>query len=215
MALVLMLVMIIIITFRNRVLAQNASKNPYVIQGGDIEQKTLNTSGESSIANSDKTTTEPFSFSVSDNLIDYGPLTPANSVLRTTDLTILKGSSQRYSVFSFEDRELSDSNNSFIPDTTCDSGTCSETSSAVWSGNLSFGLGFRCEKEDNSGCSEDFSKPDYFKQFANQSKSEAYQAIINSSDLKKAKIKYKVNISNNQAKSNYSNSITFIAIPNL
>ena len=215
MALILVLIMIIIITFRNRVLAQSASKNPYVIRGGDIEQKTLIGSGESSNANSDKTNAEPFSFSVSDNLIDYGLLTPANPVLRTTDLTILKGSSQGYSVFAFEDRPLSDSNNNFIPDTTCDSGTCSETSSAIWSGNLSFGFGFRCEKEDNSGCLEDFSKADYFKQFANQSKSEPYQAIINAFDSKKAKIKYKVNISNNQAKANYSNSITFIAIPNL
>ena len=32
---------------------------------------------------------------------------------------------------------------------------------------------------------------------------------------KKAKIEYKVNISNNQAESSYSNSIIFIAIPNL
>ena len=215
MAAVLILIIIAFMILRNRTLAQNVSNNSYMIQGGDIEQKTFINSGESSNANSDKTTTEPFSFSVSDNLIDYGPLIPTNPIFRTSELAISKGASRGSSVFAFEDRPLSDSNNNFIPDTTCDSGTCSETSSAIWSSNLSFGFGFRCENEDNSGCLEDFSKADYFKQFADNSKSEQYQAITSGFDSKKAKIKYKVNIANNQAKSSYSNSITFIAIPNL
>jgi len=226
--LVLILIVTAFIILRNRTLAQNASNNSYTIQGGDIEQKT-----QSSDKSSDKTTntyfgenyqvttgfediedSHPFSFSVSNNLIDYGPLTPTNPVSRTTNLVISKGSSKGYSVFAFANRELSDVNNNSIPDTTCDNGTCSETSSGVWSGNLSFGFGYRCEIEA-SPCSKDFLIENSFKQFANDSKSEAYEAIINSFDSRKAKIEYKVNISNNQAKNSYSNSITFIAIPNL
>jgi len=226
--LVLILIVTAFIILRNRTLAQNASNNSYTIQGGDIEQKT-----QSSDKSSDKTTntyfgenyqvttgfediedSHPFSFSVSNNLVDYGPLTATNPVSRTTDLIISKGSSRGYSVFAFANRELSDVNNNSIPDTTCDNGTCSETSSGVWSGNLSFGFGYRCEIEA-SPCSKDFLIENSFKQFANDSKSEAYEAIINSFDSRKAKIEYKVNISNNQAKNSYSNSITFIAIPNL
>jgi len=227
--LVLILIVIAFIILRNRTLAQSASNNSYTIRGGDLEQKTLTSPGDSSGQSSDKSSdktqvtagfeeiedSQPFSFSVSNNLVDYGPLTPTNPVSRTTDLIISKGSSRGYSVFAFANRELSDVNNNSIPDTTCDNGTCSETSSGVWSGNLSFGFGYRCENADGSICTEDFLGIGYFKQFANDSKSEAYQAIINGFDSRKAKIEYKVNISNNQAKSSYSNSITFIAIPNL
>ena len=227
--LVLILIVIAFIILRNRTLAQSASNNSYTIRGGDLEQKTLTSPGDSSGQSSDKSSdktqvtagfeeiedSQPFSFSVSNNLVDYGPLTPTNPVSRTTDLIISKGSSRGYSVFAFANRELSDVNNNSIPDTTCDNGTCSETSSGVWSGNLSFGFGYRCENADGSICTEDFLGIGYFKQFANDSKSEAYQAIINGFDSRKAKIEYKVNISNNQAKANYSNSITFIAIPNL
>lgn len=226
--LVLILIVIAFIILRNRTLAQNASNNSYTMQGGEIEQKI-----ESSDKSSDKTAniyfgknyqvttgfedikdSQPFSFLVSNNLVDYGPLTPTNPVFRTTDLIISRGSSRGYSVFAFANRQLSDVDNNSIPDTTCDNGICSETSSAVWSSSLSFGFGYRCEIEALP-CSKDFLIENSFKQFANDSKSEAYQAIINSFDSRKAKIEYKVNISNNQAKSSYSNSITFIAVPNL
>jgi len=235
MPLILILIVFTFIFLKNRTIAQTISNNYYTIQGGDIEQKTLINpqapqaepptytakmySGENyhvitgfeNIQNSDL-----FSFSVSDNLVDYGPLTPTNPVFRTTDLIISKGSSRSYSVFAFEDHEIRDPNNNFIPDITCDNGACSETVSAQWSSNLSFGFGYRCEEVDSSVCTEDFSKAYYFKQFANDSKSESPQAILNgSSPKKKAKIKYKVNISGNQNKSNYSNSIIFIAVPNL
>ena len=235
MALILILIVFAFIFLKSRTIAQTISNNYYIIQGGDIEQKILINpqvpqaesptytakiySGENyqiitgfeNIQNSDF-----FSFSVLSNLVDYGPLTPTNPVFRTTGLIISRGSSWGYSVFSFEDHELSDPNNNFIPDTTCDNGACSETVSAEWSGNLSFGFGYRCENLDNSGCIEDFSQADYFKQFANDSKSEPSQPILNSfSPNKKAKIKYKVNISGNQNKSNYSNSITLIAVPDL
>src|SRR3989344_5222872 len=226
--LVLILIAVAFIILRNRTLAQGTSNDSYIMQDGEIEQKTLTSPGGSpakaSSKNSDKTTDiyfgenyqdQPFSFSISNNLVDYGPLTPTNPVFRTTDLIVSKGSLRNYSVFAFANRQLSDANNNSIPDTTCDNGDCSETSSGAWNGNLSFGFGYRCENSDGSGCTEDFSGTDYFKQFSNDSKSESYQAVINSIDSKKAKIEYKVNISNNQPKSSYSNSITFIAVPDL
>lgn len=219
MALIFILIVFAFIFLKSRIIAQTISNNNYTIQGGDIEQKTLinpeDSQNQPSGSSSDMYS-EPFSFSLSDNLVDYGPLTPTNPVFRTTELIISRGSSWGYSVFSFEDHELRDPNNNFIPDTTCDNGACSETVSAQWSGNLSFGFGYRCENPDNSGCIEDFSKADYFKQFANDSKSEPSQPILNSfNPSKKAIIKYKVNISGNQNKSNYSNSIILIAVPNL
>ncbi len=236
--LALILIIIAFIFLRNRTIAQSASNSSYIMQGGDIEQKTFINPSDPSTESFDKSinkatniyfgenyqvttgfedieNSQSFSFSISNNLVDYGPLTPTNPVSRTTNLIISKGSSRSYSVFAFANRQLSDTNSHSIPDTTCDNGTCSETSPAIWSSNLSFGFGYRCENADGSGCTEDFSRTDYFKQFANDSKSESYQPIINGFDSRKAKIEYKVNISNNQAKTNYSNSITFIAVPNL
>src|SRR3989344_9276939 len=151
--LVLIFLVIAFIILRNQTLAQNASNNSYILQGGEIEQKTFTNSGNSATESSHKSTDETantyfgenyqvivgfedikdvqsFSFLVSDRLVDYGPLTPTNPVSRTTDLVISKGSSRGYSIFSFEDRQLSDINNNSIPDTTCDSCTCSETTSA-------------------------------------------------------------------------------------
>ena len=215
-ALVLIFLTIYPFLLSQRIAAQTISNQIYTIQGGDIEEKTLTNPKDpgNKTAYGNDSHSQPFSFSISSNIIDYGPLTPTNPVYRTIDLVISKGSSRGYSVFAFANRELSDVNNNSIPDTTCDNGTCSETSSAQWSGNLSFGFGYRCEIEA-SPCSKDFLIENSFKQFANDSKSEEYQAIIKSIDSKKAKIEYKINISNNQAKSSYSNSITFIAIPNL
>ena len=216
--LVLILIIVAFIILRNRTVAQSTSNDSYILEGGEIDSS-IQSSDESSykttnINSGENYQGEPFSFSVSNNLVDYGPLIPTNPVSRTTDLIISGGSSRGYSVFAFANRELSDVNNNSIPDTTCDNGTCSETSSGVWTSNLSFGFGYRCEIEA-SPCSKDFLIENSFKQFANDSKSEEYQAIIKSIDSKKAKIEYKINISNNQAKSSYSNSITFIAIPNL
>ncbi len=236
-SLVSALIVIGFIVFRNQTIAQSASNKSYIMQGGEIEQKTLINPIESpskpSDKNSEKTSniyfgenyqvisesnqedSQALSFSISNNLVDYGKLTPANPVSRIIDLTVSESPSRGYSVFTFENNELSDAHNNFIPDTTCDNGTCSEISSALWSSNLSFGFGYRCENTDGSGCTEDFSEKGYFKQFANESKSEAYQIIINDLNSRKAKIELKANISNTQTKSSYSNSIIFIAVPNL
>ncbi|OGH14045.1 MAG: hypothetical protein A3H50_03305 [Candidatus Levybacteria bacterium RIFCSPLOWO2_02_FULL_37_10] len=215
-ALVLIFLTIYPFLLSQRIAAQTISNQIYTIQGGDIEEKTLTNPKDpgNKTAYGNDSHSQPFSFSISSNIIDYGPLTPTNPVYRTIDLVISKGSSRGYSVFAFANRELSDVNNNSIPDTTCDNGTCSETSSAQWSGNLSFGFGYRCEIEAPP-CSKDFLIENSFKQFANDSKSEPFRSILNGIDYKKAQIKFKVNISGTQARSNYSNTITFIAVPAL
>jgi len=157
----------------------------------------------------------PLSFSLSDTLIDFGVLSASNPVTRTAVISAPK-SLIGYQVQAFEDHSLLGANNQSIADTTCDNGACSEEDSALWANNLTYGFGFRCDSVLNEACIEPFAQ-NYYRQFADLSKQETPQAIIvagPNSNEKKAEINFKVDASGNQKPASYSNSVTFIAVPN-
>lgn len=158
-----------------------------------------------------------FRFSISSLLIDFGTLTPTNPVKRTNTLTISNGSAYGYVVTAYENHQLLiPANGSVIPDTTCDTGLCTETTAASWpdSSILVYGFGYRCDNLSGSDC---VSFPtDNYKQFADDSKGETPQTVMSSLNVGKnrqAQITYKVNISGTQAAGRYSNIITYIATP--
>jgi hypothetical protein len=160
--------------------------------------------------------TSSFSFSVSDTLINFGLLTATNPVVRTSTFTISNPGTSGYQVVGYEDRPLINESNIPIPNTTCDNGSCSETTSALWTSSLTYGFGYRCDTIINISCSKTFSEPDYYRKFANLQKDESPQTIIigkKSGRNRKAKITYKVNISGTQMAGIYSNSIIYIAAP--
>ncbi len=159
-----------------------------------------------------QTTTEslpsPFVFSLSDMFVDFGKLSATNPVTRTTMLSIVPGSANEYSIQAFEDHELSTSENKIIPDTTCDNGSCTQDRATLWNSILSYGLGYR----ENG-----FSLQKGYKRFANASKNEPAQVIMNgdNQDTKRqTTVTYKVNISNTQPIGMYTNTVTYIAVPN-
>jgi len=172
-----------------------------------------------------KEQSDPFIFSISETLIDFSTLSPTNPIKRSHKLTISSGSANGYSIIAFEDKELSASaksdlasaSSAFIPDTTCDNGLCSETVSALWTNPLTYGFGYRCDNVVGTDCEIGFSEVGFYKQFANNSLSEVPQKVTMATSTGKEKtvqITYKVNIPSTQQFAFYSNTVTFIGIPN-
>lgn len=159
----------------------------------------------------------PFSFNVSTDIIDYGPLSPTNQIYRTSNLNISNTSKKGFMVIAYENHPLTTTeSNLFIPDSTCDNGSCSEVTSAIWANTLTYGFGYRCDNVSSNNCSIGFDQNDYYKQFSDNSKNETAQIIMSGNlpaSNHEAQITYKVNISKTQASGSYSNTITYIAVP--
>jgi len=159
----------------------------------------------------------PFRFSISQTQIDFGTLTPTNPVTRTNTLTISNGSANGYQVTAFENHQLlNPANGMTIPDTTCDNGLCTETTSAQWTNTLTYGFGYRCDNVTGSDCATGFTNSNYYKQFADSSLNEAPQSVMSGTNVgrsKQVQITYKVNISGTQPAGTYTNTITYVATP--
>lgn len=155
----------------------------------------------------------PFSFSISDFLIDFGTLTAQNPTTQTNTLTVSSGGAGAYSVKAEENEPLTTLDGSTsIPDTTCDA-SCTETSAGVWTQNTTYGFGFNVSGDDVPG---DFIDGTYYRQFSDASLSEAPATVMTSSNVGRgrvATITYKVNVSSSQPGGTYQNIITYIAIP--
>jgi len=159
----------------------------------------------------------PFTFSISSDLIEFGTLTPNNPVSRTNTLSILSKSTTSYSIYAYENHQPQSLDNSFIPDTTCDNGACTQTTSASWKESTVYGFGYRCDNKAGSDCFGEFLDPNFFKQFSDYSRQEEWEQIMKGLPEDKEKtsqITYKVNISNAQKPVKYVNTLTYIAVPN-
>jgi hypothetical protein len=161
-------------------------------------------------------TNDAFSFSISQTIIDFGALTATNPVIRTSDISF---STPFYGaqVIGYENHPLINTEKNTIPDTTCDTGTCSQTIPSNWENDLTYGFGFHCESDSEEVCGRGFSDQYSFKQFADNSAKESPVSILLNQQSKHAtpaRITYKVNISGTQPVGGYSNTVTYIAIPN-
>jgi hypothetical protein len=163
-----------------------------------------------------ETSNDSFSFALSQTAIDFGPLSATNPVIRTSDMTFstpARGSK----IVASENHPLMTPAKNVLPDTTCDNGSCTQTIPDLWSSNLTYGFGFRCESSFKNSCDQGFSDQNAFKQFADDTAKESSQPIMlnqQSNHNTSGKVIYKVNISGTQALGGYSNTITYIAIPN-
>ena len=175
---------------------------------------TLNqfTTGHNYTVNKEQDT---FSFALSQKNIDFGELTANNPIVRTLELT-LKNPMQGAQVVTYEDRPLTNNEKIIIPDTTCDTGVCSEQDATEWESVFTYGFGYRCESDSKAICNNDFTTSKHYKQYPDTLRAEIPQTVITSdTDLQesKAKIYYKVNISNTQKAGSYTNAVTYLAIP--
>lgn len=158
-----------------------------------------------------------FRFTISSILVDFGTLSPTNPVTRTNFLTLTNGSAYGYSVTAFENHQLlRPDTGSLIPDTSCDNGTCTQSTSAAWTSTLTYGFGYRCDNVTGTDCASGFSDSTYYKQFADESKSESPVAVMTGTNVgknKQVQITYKANISGTQPAGLYTNVVQYIATP--
>lgn len=154
----------------------------------------------------------PFSFTVSQNIIDFGTLTPTNPVTRTTNLTVSSGAAKGFTVILSEDRPMTSSSSATIPDTSCDAGDCTPTKAGQWTGTLTYGFGYRCDDQVGSNCVSGFST-DFYKPFPLNPSTTSVLLSQRGGRSKKSQITYKVNIAGSQAPGVYTNMVTFVASP--
>jgi hypothetical protein len=161
----------------------------------------------------------PFTFSISDIAINFGILNAGEPITRTNNLTVSNGSAFGYQVTAYENNSPRILATGFdIPDTTCDAGTCTETTAAAWSSPLTYGFGYRCDNISGSDCNSDFATSTFYKQFANLEKNETAQVVMSSVNVgrdRETQITYKINISATQPAGQYQNVIYYIATPTI
>lgn len=158
-----------------------------------------------------------FRFTITEQLVDFGVLTPGTAVTRTHSLIVTNGSAAGYSVTATESSQLlNPTTGEVIPDTTCDDGTCTQTTSAAWTSALTYGFGYRCDNETGTDCASGFSDSTYYKQFPDSSKNEAGQSVMSGTNVgknKRVRITYKANIATTQQGGFYRNFVNYVATP--
>lgn len=160
----------------------------------------------------------PFSFSISNTVIEFGTLTSGLPSTANTDITVSAGGAGGYQVTVQEDHQMSvHSIGAIISDTTGDSGNITESSANAWALNTTYGFGYTMFGNDvptpfpTAGPAGTT-----YKQFADISKNETPQTIMLNNAVgrnRRATLTYKINTSATQVAGRYHNVITFIATP--
>jgi len=159
----------------------------------------------------------PFTFTISDLNIDFGPLTPQSLITDQNTLTVNYYGAGGYQVLAYESHPLRHTLTSTdIPDTTCNDTTCTQTLCRPWTSASTYGFGFNASGDDVDTSASKFANSTYFCQFADHESTEIPQPVMSSSGIGKnrqATITYQANISTLQEAGNYSTSIVYLAIP--
>lgn len=157
---------------------------------------------------------DDFSFTISRVAVDLGTLTPGVLNTAAHNLQITSRGAGGYAVYAYEIHPLRHSNDSTtIPDTTCNSGSCSQTTAGIWTNVNIPGFGFNMSGHDIPA---DFVNSTYFRQFADQSLGETMQVVMSSANVgtnRTATVTYQAGVSGNQAAGNYQTGIVYVAVP--
>ena len=153
------------------------------------------------------------SLSISPDTLIFDPLSPTNPLLRNATVVI---GGQAASLFIYETRPLQADTTKTIPPTSCDNGLCDITNPEVWSNNLTFGFGYRCEDIDSSQCNPIFSELNSYSNIP-QSISMLSPWIMQHKNATtvQAQMLYKINIPASQPAGMYSSTIRYVLIPSL
>ncbi|MEK7458480.1 MAG: hypothetical protein AAB612_03305 [Patescibacteria group bacterium] len=155
-----------------------------------------------------------FSFVISNTSIDFGTLSPNVFATATTSIAVSAKGAGGYTVTAFENYPLKKVGTSTtIPNTSCNSSSCTYGTAAVWTDATKAGFGYNMTGSDYpSG----FVDSTYFKPFADLSQSQPAQTIMSNSGVVKKQqgiVTYKIAVSGNQAAGQYENHIIYIATP--
>lgn len=160
----------------------------------------------------------PFTFSISNQTIDFGSLSSEVPSTATTILTVSSGGAGGYQVTTEENHPPTVySIGAAIPDTTGDNGDITESNAGTWALNTTYGFGYTMYGNDvPTPFPTAAPAGNSYKQFADFSKGETPQVIMSSIRVGKnrtATVTYKINISAVQPAGLYHNVITYIATP--
>lgn len=160
----------------------------------------------------------PFSFALSNQVIEFGTLSSGVPSYGTTTLTVSSGGAGAYQVTAAENRPLRvDTTGAAIPDTTGDNGAATESVSDTWALDTTYGFGYTMHGNDvPSPFPTAAPAGTAYRQFANLENTETPQVVMSSVNVGKNRIAtmtYKVNISAMQPAGRYRNNIIFVATP--
>lgn len=236
--LTLCFVFLVAVTTAAPVLAERLESESYIIQFGNFNM----TAGEKSSDNYNVTDTvgqtgagpygeygvsnyfvgggfqyiyqiDEFFFQISKIYVDLGELSASQHNTDSHTLTISTRNAG-YTVYAYEQHPLQHSSGLYtIPDTTCDAGTCDQTTAALWQNVNIPGFGFNMTGDD---VPLDFVNADYYRQFADDSNAEAMQVVMSSPNVssnRQSVVHYKAGILGNQAAGRYETAVVFVAVP--
>ncbi|MFZ5376882.1 MAG: hypothetical protein ACOZAN_04440 [Patescibacteria group bacterium] len=236
---VLIPILVVFLTFTQQITAERLESDSYVIQFGNFNM----TAGEKESSSYHLTDTvgqtaagpfgqwgsssyfvgsgfqyiyqiRQFRFTIDNLNIDLGVLSSNVHNSASNILTINTRGAGGYTVYAAELFPLRHSNGTdYIADTTCDSGTCSETTAQPWIDESVPGFGFNA---DGPTVSNDFISTNYFRQFADLNNSETMQTIMDSNNIAindQATITYKAGASGNTPSGKYQTGVVYIAVP--
>jgi len=168
----------------------------------------------------------PFSFSVSNILVDLGVLVPNISSESSTDLSVSFGGAGQYQVTAIEEGPLETQSGNIIPDTECDGNDCDETNVAVWNSPSIYGFGYKMSGEDiptaftvcGSLCYRRFPDRTAFPVEVPAVVMSSQDVTVNLTSKPKdiihtATVTFKANISSVQPAGSYQTVINFVATP--
>ncbi len=158
----------------------------------------------------------PFAFSLSSDSVHFGDIEAGDPLLRTQSISVSPGAARGFQVLAQQDQPLTNSSGIQIPNTSCDSGSCTDILSDSWELPLTYGLGYTCRNVNSRSCDPTFGD-NLYKRFSTASFNEQPSQMLYSSEGKKSEsvIEYKLNISSTQAKGPYSNTVNYIFVPTL
>lgn len=151
--------------------------------------------------------------------VPFGTMTLNTFKTLAQDLTVSTNASGGYVVTSSENDQLGlgGATSPFIPDTTCDGGTCTESTAAEWNTATNNGFGYSLHNVDAASIAfqyNDSGNTFRSKQFADITGAETAQTIFSSTTVANAEnayVCYRLSVGATQAAGDYENQITYTA----
>lgn len=152
----------------------------------------------------------PFSFTISQNNINFGTLTPQTFYTDTVSLTVTSGSAFGYKVTSVEDHQLENQDYAgvYIYDTVGDSANITPSTQGTWVNTNTYGLGYSLA--NITGTDAAFTSG--YRAFSDASVAESPVIVMSNAGAvpeSEVLVTYKVNSSPGQQNGNYQNIVTY------
>lgn len=147
--------------------------------------------------------------------VPFGSVSPNAFYIGCQDLVVSTNAGGGYSLTTQESRPMMTAGGAAIPDTTCDTGSCTESAAAAWTNASNNGFGHTCFNQVNHDCASAYSNGTNFRQFADISAGESAQELMASSTPASAtgRAKFRLSRSSGQAAGTYTTVITYIITP--